>query len=73
MKRFGEKLRALREYYGLSYRQLGAELGYDNSHFVKIESGRGMPSAELIVKIAKYFEVSFDELMDDEVELDLRP
>ena len=71
MPKFGKKLRALREYYGLSYRQLGAELGYNNSHFAKIESGERMPSYELVVKIAKYFEVSFDELMDDDVELKL--
>jgi len=71
MKRFGEKLRALREYYGLSYRQLGAELGYDHTSFSRIESGRGMPSVELLYKIGIYFEVSFDELLDDSVDLKL--
>jgi transcriptional regulator with XRE-family HTH domain len=71
MKRFGEKLRALREYYGLSYRQLEAELGVARSHLANIESGQRKPSADLIVAIANYFEVSFDELLDDEVELDL--
>jgi len=71
MPKFSEKLRALREHYGLSYRQLGAELGYDHTTFSKIESGDRLPSYELIVKIAEYFEVSFDELMDDKIELDL--
>jgi len=71
MPRFGQKLRALREYYELSYRQLGAALNYNHSHFAKIESGERMPSYELVVKIAKYFEVSFDELMDDDIELKL--
>jgi len=72
MKRFGEKLRALREYYGLSYRQLGAELGYDHTSFSRIESGRGMPSVELLYKIGIYFEVSFDDLLRDDRELRLK-
>jgi transcriptional regulator with XRE-family HTH domain len=72
MPRFGEKLHALREHYGLSYRQLGAELGYDHTTFSKIESGARMPSYELIIKIAHYFEVSFDELLDDARELRLK-
>ena len=71
MKRLGEKLRTLRERRGLSYRQLGVELGYSYAHFARIESGQGLPSAELIEAIVKYFGVSFDELMDDDVELDL--
>lgn len=71
MQRFGEKLRTLRQRYNLSYRQLAAELGFNNAHLANIEHGRRMPSVQLVVKIAEYFEVSFDELMDDNVELDL--
>jgi len=71
MNRFGQKLRALREYYELSYRRLGAELEIDHTHLAKIEAGRALPSFELIVKIANYFEVTFDELMDDEIDLKL--
>ena len=71
MSRFGEKLRVLREHYSLSYRQLAAELGYDHTTFSKIEAGRAFPSFELLLKLVNYFEVSYDELLDDEVELDL--
>ena len=71
MQRFGEKLRTLRQHYELSYRKLAAELGVYNTHLANIEHGRRMPSVQLVVKIAEYFEVSFDELMDDNVELDL--
>ena len=70
MQRFGEKLRKLREKEGLSYRQLAVELEHARSHLARIEAGTSMPSVQLVVKIAEYFEVSFDELMDDEVELD---
>ena len=71
MNRFGQKLRALREHYDLSYRRLGAELDIDHTHLAKIEAGRALPSFELIIKIAKYFDVSFDELLDDEIDLKL--
>ena len=71
MKRFGEKLRALREEYGFSYRKLGAEIGIAHNHILNIEAGHRKPSLDLVIKIAEYFEVSFDELLDDSVDLKL--
>lgn len=70
MQRFGEKLRVLRNRHGLSYRQLAAQLGVDHSHLAGIEGSKHKPSADLILKIAKFFGVSTDQLMDDELELD---
>ena len=70
MKRFGEKLRILRERAGLSYRQLAAQLGVAHSHLAGLEASSHQPSAELILRIAKYFQVTTDQLMDDERELD---
>jgi transcriptional regulator with XRE-family HTH domain len=69
MQRFGEKLRALRERRGLSYRQLAATLGVAHSHIAGLEAGAHQPSAELILKIAKYFGVSTDQLMQDDYEV----
>lgn len=70
MKRFGEKLRTLRERRGLSYRQLGAMLDTAHSHLVNLESGKHKPSVDLIVKMTQVFGVSFDQLMDDTINLD---
>lgn len=70
MQRFGEKLRALRKKHGLSYRKLASELGVAHSHIAGIEAGSHKPSADLVLKIAKFFQVSTDQLMDDELELD---
>lgn len=70
MQRFGEKLRRLREQQGLSYRQLASELGVTHAHIAGIEAGKHNPSAELVFKIARYFEVLADHLMDDELEVD---
>ena len=72
MQRFGEKLRMLREYWELSYRQLAAELGCSHGQLGNIESGLSLPSFELALKIARYFEVSLDDLMLDERELRLK-
>ena len=71
MQRFGEKLRVLRKQRGLSLRKLASMLGLaTHSHLDRIESGESRPSADLILKIANFFEVSIDQLMRDELELD---
>jgi transcriptional regulator with XRE-family HTH domain len=71
MKRFGEKLRTLRQRRGISLRQLASELGFSaHGHIAQIERGERKPSADLVVKIARLFEVSTDQLMMDELELD---
>jgi transcriptional regulator with XRE-family HTH domain len=71
MQRLGEKLRKLREERGLSYRQLAAKLGVSHVHLITMESGKTLPSLPMLVKIAAFFDVSYDELLDDDVELDL--
>ncbi len=71
MDRFGEKLRTLRQQRRLSTRELAAALGlHAHSHVTKIESGQSRPSPDLILKIARFFAVSIDQLMKDELELD---
>jgi transcriptional regulator with XRE-family HTH domain len=70
MQRFGEKVRTLRKQRGLSLRKLASELGLStHSHLDRIESGQSKPSADLILKIADFFEVSIDDLMRDERKL----
>ncbi len=69
MKRFGEKLRTLRKQRGLSYRQLASMLETSHSHIINIETGKHKPSVDLIVRIVQFFGVSFDQLMDDDIEL----
>jgi len=70
MQRFGEKLRTLRTRQGLSYRKLASQLGVDHSHIAGIEANKHNPSPELILKIAKFFGVTTDQLIDDELELE---
>jgi transcriptional regulator with XRE-family HTH domain len=54
----------------LSYRRLAAELGVAHSHIAGIEAGAHKPSADLVLKIARFFQVSADQLMDDKLELE---
>ncbi len=70
MQRFGEKMRVLRQRRGLTLRELAPLLDITFSFISKLENGSQQPSAELIVKIARLFEVSTDKLMFDELELD---
>ena len=70
MQKFGRKLAILRKQKGWSQRELTTVLGYSSHGFISnLEAGRKKPSLELITKIKELFDVSFDQLMDDNVEL----
>jgi len=66
MKRFGKKLRKLREKSGLTYRQLAAEVGCSHVQLIRLERGEQKPSAELAFNIARYFNITADQSLDDE-------
>lgn len=71
MKRFGEKLRTLRKRRGISMRELAPALGLSAySYISEIENGKKTPPTELVIKIARFFDVSTDQLLMDELELD---
>ncbi len=71
MRRFGEKLRTLRQQRGWTLRELAAilEMGA-HSHLANLETGKNMPTADLILRIAELFGVSTDQLMKDELDLE---
>lgn len=70
MERFGEKLRTLRQHQGLTVRQLGEMLEVSGPYIVQMEQGQKIPNAAMIIKIARLFKVSTDQLMLDEFEID---
>jgi putative transcriptional regulator len=69
MKRFGEKLLTLRQQQHLTIRQLGEALGMVNSYISQMETGQRTPSLKLAMKIAAYFAVDINCLINDELEL----
>lgn len=70
MNRFGKKLHTLRKQRGISQTELAASLSVQQSYVGKLERGERIPNVAMLRKIAELFGVSFDQLMNDEVELD---
>jgi transcriptional regulator with XRE-family HTH domain len=70
LARFGEKLRRLRMSRSLTLDQLASQLGYStHSYLDEIELGKKKPTAEFALKISRFFNVTTDSLLKDEVEL----
>jgi transcriptional regulator with XRE-family HTH domain len=71
MERFGEKLRTLRKKESITVRQLASILEIkSHSHIVGLEANKHKPSVDLILKMADFFEVTTDQLMRDDLEID---
>ncbi|MBQ3495204.1 MAG: helix-turn-helix transcriptional regulator [Clostridia bacterium] len=62
---FGKKLKELRIDKGLSQQKLGELLGFCNQTISFWESGSREPDLDTLVKIAHFFGVSVDELLED--------
>ncbi|GAB4202465.1 MAG: hypothetical protein OHK0022_25720 [Roseiflexaceae bacterium] len=71
MQRFGEKVRVLRQRRGWTLRELAAALGHRSHAYINlIEIGQRKPNLELVMSIARLFDVTPDLLLRDELELD---
>lgn len=71
MQRFGEKLRVLRKRHGMTVRELAEALGYSgHSHISEVETGKREPKVGFVLKVAHFFQVTTDQLLRDDVELD---
>lgn len=71
MNRFGEKLRVLRNKHKITLLQLAQEFGYtSHSYLSEIEYGHKTPTVGLVLKVSRFFNVSTDSLLKDEMELD---
>lgn len=62
-----DKLYALRKKEGLSQEQLADKLNVSRQAISKWETGSAVPESEKLLAISKYFNVSLDYLMKDEV------
>lgn len=62
MSDFGARLHRLRVERELSQAELGEALGVTQTMISAMERGEKRPSVELLVKTARYFEVTVDEL-----------
>lgn len=74
ISRLGQKVRLLRERAGLSQSELAQALGLSESSkgFIsEIESGKKMPKAELVLRLADLFRVTTDFLLRDDMGAEL--
>lgn len=67
-----EKLYQLRKKSGLSQEQLAEQINVSRQAISKWESGSAFPESEKLIIISKYFGVSVDYLLKDEVEDDTK-
>jgi len=70
MKRFGEKLRVLRTSKGMTLKELANSLGLTAHGYIsEIEAGKKKPTTDFVLKVARYFQVTTDQLLKDEIEI----
>ena len=70
MKRFGEKLRVLRTNKGMTLKELANSLGLTAHGYISdIEAGKKKPTTDFVLKVARYFQVTTDQLLKDEFEI----
>lgn len=62
-----EHLKELRERRGLYQKDVAAVLKIDRTTYVKYETGASEPSFEILKRIARFYEVSIDYLLDYDV------
>ena len=66
---FNMKLRTLRKRKGMTQRELAADLGVALSTIAMWETANREPDLATIRKLAEYFSVSIEELINDEIEI----
>ncbi len=72
IQRFGEKLRTLRIHHGLTLKELANELGLAAHGYIsELEAGKKVPTAELVLKVAILFDVTTDQLLRDDLDIEL--
>jgi transcriptional regulator with XRE-family HTH domain len=68
--RFGEKLRTLRKRQRLTTRMLATQLGTSGGYLSNVENGKVTPNIDFALRVAHFFNVSTDQLLRDELDLD---
>lgn len=72
VQRFGEKLKLLRTYHGLTLKDLTAQLGYKAHGYIsEIETGKKTPTVSFALGVAELFNVTIDNLLKDELDINL--
>ena len=71
MQRFGEKLRTLRTGKQMTLKELASALGLTAHGYIsEMEAGKKKPTADFVLKVARYFKVTTDQLLKDELDVE---
>jgi transcriptional regulator with XRE-family HTH domain len=71
MQRFGEKVRKLRLRRRMTLKDLALTLGLSAHGYIsEIESGKKRPTVDFVLSVARFFDVTTDVLLKDELDLD---
>lgn len=65
-----QKLKELRKSANLKQQELAEILNLDASSISKYETGKATPSPDILLKIANYFHVTTDYLLNNDIQLD---
>lgn len=68
-KHIGEKIRAVRKSRGMTQEELAYFIGVSVPTLVSYEKGRVIPDAEIVAKLAAFFQISSDTLINENVML----
>jgi transcriptional regulator with XRE-family HTH domain len=70
MQRFGEKLLTLRKRHGMTLTEAATALGCNaHPHISMLENGKKQPTTALVLKVARLFNVTTDQLLKGETSL----
>ncbi len=69
MEAINTKLKNLRIENGLSQSQVARDTGFSKAAISLWESGERIPGTKAIVALAKYYKVSFEVLLDDDINI----
>ena len=73
MEKFGEKLRALRIRSGMTLKDLALVFGQNSHGYIsELECNKKKPTAEFALKVAEHFNITTDELLKDEIEIQFK-
>lgn len=71
IQKFGLKLHRLRTQRSMSLQNLASVLGYTSHGYIsELESGKKLPTAEFVLKVARFFSVTTDQLLKDELDIE---
>lgn len=71
MQKFGEKLHILRINKKLTLKEMAFALGLNaHGYLSEIETGKKKPTAEFVLKVARFFGVTTDQLLKDELDIE---